>query len=553
MSLLGAFLTRFKRGGKGAPGSSVPSGPPTPKGSSFPYEGATVGRRLGTWATTRDAVNTVWYQSADQLVARSRDTARKDGWAAKAIDEWVCNAIGNGIKPQSLHSERTTKEKIQKLWTQFVVEADAAGLTDLYGLMALAFRSMVEGGECFARRHVRPMSDGLTVPLQIQLIETEQLPFYLARPTPDTPKGNVVRAAIEFDAQGRRTAYYFYKEHPGERLFFPNYLDLMRVPSDDVMHLFRPLRPGQLRGVPWLANALVRLWELDQYDDAELLRKKFAAMMMAFIVRTNPDDPFLPNAQDQETTDSGGVAGGLPNDQGVQVATLEAGTMQELEPGEDVRFNEPADVGGNYEAFERMTLLRIGAGLGLPYDMMTGDLSKTSYSSIRAGILSFRRLCEQIQYSVFIHQFCRPIWRAFIEQAAVAGKLDASDYRAHPEEYLAVEWHTPKWAWVDPEKDVKAEIMAIRAGLKPRSMSINEAGMDEEEVDTQIAKDNERADRLGLVLDSDPRRTDLRGAEKVEADDPAAVGDETTGSGDSKKSQQPNPKPKEQRGKETIQ
>lgn len=140
--------------------------------------------------------------------------------------------------------------------------------------------------------------------------------------------------------------------------------------------------------------------------------------------------------------------------------------MQELEPGEDVRFNEPADVGGNYEAFERMTLLRIGAGLGLPYDMLTGDLSKTSYSSIRAGILSFRRLCEQIQYSVFIHQFCRPIWRAFIEQAAVAGKLDASDYRAHPEEYLAVEWHTPKWAWVDPEKDVKAEIMAIRAGLR---------------------------------------------------------------------------------------
>ena len=76
--------------------------------------------------------------------------------------------------------------------------------------------------------------------------------------------------------KGRRTAYYFYKEHPGERLFFPNYLDLIRVPADEVMHLFRPLRPGQLRGVPWLANALVRLWELDQYDDAELLRKKFA-------------------------------------------------------------------------------------------------------------------------------------------------------------------------------------------------------------------------------------------------------------------------------------
>jgi lambda family phage portal protein len=231
--------------------------------------------------------------------------------------------------------------------------------------------------------------------------------------------------------------------------------------------------------------------------------------MMGFITRQNPDDAFFPNATPQEATDTGGVAGS--GEQGVAVAQLEAGTMTELEPGEDVKFSEPADVGGNYEAFERIQLLRIAAGLGLPYDMLTGDLSKTSYSSIRAGILSFRRLCEQIQFGVFIYQFCRPTWRAFVEQAVLAGKLDARDYMANRDDYLAVQWHTPKWAWVDPEKDVKAEIMAIRAGLKARSMSINETGQDEEEVDEQIARDNERADRLGLVLDSDPRKTDARG------------------------------------------
>jgi lambda family phage portal protein len=520
VNIFSSFLTRFKRGGSGAAGAV-----PARRASAFPYEGATTGRRLGTWATTRDAVNSVWYQSADQLVSRSRDLARKDGWAGKAIDEWVCNAIGNGIKPQSMHPDKTTKEKIQKLWSQFVDECDAAGLTDFYGLEALAFRSMVEGGECFVRKHLREMSEGLVVPLQLQVIESEQLPYYLARPTPDTPEGNVVRASIEFDQQGRRTAYYFYKEHPGERLFFPNYLDLLRIPATEVMHLFRPMRPGQLRGIPWLANALVRLWELDQYDDAELLRKKFAAMMMAFIIRQNPEDPFFGNEQTSaEATDAGGAT--PEQEAGVQVAKLEAGTMMDLEPGEDVKFTDPADVGGNYEAFERQTLLRIGAGLGLPYDMLTGDLSQTSYSSIRAGILSFRRLCEQIQYGVFIHQFCRPTWRAFIEAAVLAGALDARDYRANRADYLAVQWHTPKWAWVDPEKDVKAEVLAIRAGLKARSMSINETGEDEEAVDQQIAKDNERADELGLVLDSDPRRTDARGAQKVEDTNPENVGDE---------------------------
>jgi lambda family phage portal protein len=514
-----SFLTRFKRGGTGAPSSA-----PVRRASSFPYEGATTGRRLGTWATTRDAVNSVWYQSADQLVARSRDVARKDGWAAKAIDEWVCNAIGNGIKPQSLHPDQATKETIQRLWLEFANECDASGTTDVYGFQALAFRSMVEGGECFVRKHIRPMADGLTVPLQLQLIETEQLPFYLARPTPETPEGNVVRASIEFDPQGRRTAYYFYREHPGERLFFPNGLDLLRIPAAEVMHLFRPLRPGQLRGIPWLSNALVRLWELDQYDDAELLRKKFAAMMMAFITRENPEDPFFGNEQTTaQATDAGGAT--PDSDPGVQVAQLEAGTMMDLEPGEDVKFTDPADVGGNYEAFERQTLLRIGAGVGMPYDMLTGDLSQTSYSSIRAGILSFRRLCEQIQYGVFIFQFCRPTWRAFIEAAVLAGRLDARNYQANRADYLAVEFHTPKWAWVDPEKDVKAEVIAIRAGLKSRGMSINETGQDEEEVDRQIKRDNDRADELELVLDSDPRRTDARGAEKVEATSPEDVGD----------------------------
>jgi capsid protein len=83
----------------------------------------------------------------------------------------------------------------------------------------------------------------------------------------------------------------------------------MRVPDAEVMHLFRSLRPGQLRGVPWMANALLRLLELDQYDDAELLRKKFAAMMMGFITRQNPDDAFFPNAAPREAKNAGGVAG----------------------------------------------------------------------------------------------------------------------------------------------------------------------------------------------------------------------------------------------------
>ena len=129
--------------------------------------------------------------------------------------------------------------------------------------------------------------------------------------------------------------------------------------------------------------------------------------------------------------------------------------------------------------------------------------------------------------------------------------MDARDYQANRADYLAVEFHTPKWAWVDPEKDVKGEILAIRAGLKSRSMSINEAGMDEEDVDRQIKRDNDRADELELVFDSDPRRTDMRGAEKVEATSPDNVGD-IGGGTQNKKPPKAAPTPGKKRGDGSI-
>ena len=76
-------------------------------------------------------------------MARSRDIIRKDGWASKAVDEWVCTAIGTGIKPQSMHRTLAVKEKIQALWALWANEADAAGMTDIYGLQALETCSWV--------------------------------------------------------------------------------------------------------------------------------------------------------------------------------------------------------------------------------------------------------------------------------------------------------------------------------------------------------------------------------------------------------------------------
>ncbi|OSM07666.1 putative lambda family phage portal protein [Magnetofaba australis IT-1] len=431
--------------------------------------------------------------------ARSRDLVRRNAWASNAVDSLVGNLVGTGIKPQSTHVDPATKEKIQSLWLAWTREADAHGMLGFYGLQALVARAMIEGGEVLVRLRNREARDGLAVPLQLQVLEPEHLPAGDSR---DMPNGHRIRAGIEFDRIGRRVAYHLLREHPGESPMLFRAGEASRVLAGDVCHIFKPLRPGQLRGEPWMAQALVRLHELDQYDDAELVRKKTAALIAGFITKPDPE------------LGVGGEDGDKPDDEGAVPVTWAPGTMQVLLPGEDVKFSDPADVGGQYGEFMRTQLRAVAVGLGLTYEQLTGDLTGVNYSSIRAGMVEFRRRMEQIQRMVLIHQFCRPVWERWMDQAVLSGALPLPDYPKRRREYLAVKWIPQGWQWVDPQKEFNAIIWAIRAGLVSRAEAVSTYGYDIEEIDREIAADNRRADDLGLVFDSDARRTSRSGVSR---------------------------------------
>ena len=472
-------------------------------GQSPVHEAAGRGRRSLAWMPGNPGAIAAMLATHTDLRVKSRDLVRRNAWAQAALDAFVANAVGTGIKPQSLSDDEDFKADLQELWRDWTEEADAAGQTDFYGLQALACRSMLEGGECLIRLRPRRVEDGLAVPLQLQLLESEHLPIHL---NTDLPSGNVVRSGIEFDALGRRVAYHLYRSHPEDGRLAPmsgqGGMEIVRVDAREVIHLYRVLRPGQIRGEPWLSRALVKLNELDQYDDAELVRKKTAAMFAGFVTRQNPED----NLMGEGPADGDGIA----------LAGLEPGTLQILEPGEDIKFSDPADVGGSYSEFLRTQFRAVAAAIGITYEQLTGDLTGVNYSSIRAGLLEFRRRCEMVQHSVLVHQMCRPVWAARMKQAVLAGALDAPGFArggpARRRQYLAVKWIPQGWQWVDPEKEYKAMLLAIRAGLMSRSEAISANGYDAEDVDREIAADNKRADDLGLIFDSDPRYTSKDGA-----------------------------------------
>jgi capsid protein len=238
-------------------------------------------------------------------------------------------------------------------------------------------------------------------------------------------------------------------------------------------------------------SELGRLNDLDQFDRATLVKQKTGALLTGFITTPNENPLGANRAED-----------------GTWTASLEPGTIQRLSPGESMEFSDPPETAG-YADFAKTQLRLIASGLGLPYNVVTGDLSDTSYSSARVGLIEFRKYIDALQWQ-FIHMLCRPVFQRWVELEVLRGALPSFD--GGVQEYLDnISWAPPAMQMTDPQREVDAMVRAIRAGLMSREMAVASLGYDLAEVDAQIAAGNAAADAAGIVLDSDPRKVTQQG------------------------------------------
>lgn len=430
------------------------------------YDGAQGGRR---WRGQPEmpATLSAMHAARGPLARRARYLAGNNALAASGVEAWVSALVGTGIKPQSAHTDPEVRAALNLAFESWTDDADADLLTDFYGLQALMVRRMVIDGEAFA------LLLNTEAGFRIRLIDAEQVDASLNRVIDN---GRIVQG-IEFDTQGRRVAYHVLPERPG--MPFAVVQQPVRVPAEDVVHLFKPETPGQVRGISWFAPVILRLADLDSWRDAQLVRQKIAAMLAGFVTSVDgTGKPF-----DGEQTGSNLVGG------------LEPGTLKFLDPGQDVKFSTPAGIGVEVIDFAKITEREIAVGLGLPAAVLTGDLSDVNYSSIRAGLVEWRRRIESLQHGVVAFQALRPIWRRWAATEVLSGRVSTTVNAALPVKFIA-----PKQAWVDPRSDVEAELEAIAGGLMSRREAVTSRGVDIEALDAEIAADNERASTLGLVF-----------------------------------------------------
>lgn len=432
------------------------------------YDAGKVGRRTAGWQASNGSASAEIAPQLSRIRARSRDIVRNNEYGRQAIRALVSNTIGDGI---------TVKAQDSSLWEDWCDQCDYDGQLNFNGLLELAVRHRYTDGEVLVRVHHANLSDGLPVPLQLQVLEADHLD---TSKTGELGNGHFVIAGVEFDRTGRRVAYWLYPVHPGEiaGMSWKKGMESVRVSARYILHYYRKERASQVRGVSELAVSLMRLRDVADYEQAELVRKKIEACFAVFIRSESG-----PNVGLQGKTASG-----------QRTETLAPGMITRIDSAEAIEFASPSQSGG-YEGYTTTQLHAIAAGAGVMYSQMTGDLSKFNYSSYRAGLVEFRQMISAEQWLATVPMLINPICWAWQKAAILSGAMRGKMQR------MAVTM--PRKAWVDPVKDVMAAKEAQRGGMKSVSESIRELGGDPDAVLAEIIEERKRYADAGIFLDSD--------------------------------------------------
>lgn len=472
------------------------------------YEAAQPGRRTDNWKRNSLDADAALRGQATVLRQHARDLIRNNGYAKRGRNVIANNTIGRGIRPKPVGDNPDTNKAALKLWRRWgeTVLCEEDNRQTFYGIQRLAMRGLYSDGEVLLRRRPRRASDGLPIPLQIQVLEADYL--NTAWTALKGPTGGPIIQGIEFDLLGRRVAYYLYSEHPGSGR---NVDPPKRVPASEIIHLYDVERAGESRGVSWLATSIVNMKDLDEYEDAELMKQKIAACFAAFVTD-----------MDGSATPLGG-----PNEAGDDsIDTFEPGMIMNLPPGKQVTTASPPQL--TSDALPQRTLRRIAAGLGITYEDLTGDYSQTNFSSARMGrIAHWAQVCAW-QEDIVIPLLCQGVWDWAMEAAVLAGLLP---------EAPGASWTTPAIPLLEPDKEILAMTRAVRAGAMTPSEMIRAQGDDPEEHWAEYADDLKTLDDLEIVVDIDPRAMTQAGQEQPsltaenapepEEKDPADKSDDT--------------------------
>lgn len=434
------------------------------------FDAAKVDRLTAGWTTSSLGPNAEIRHALSTLRARSRNLATNNDYGKRFIKMLTTNVLGEaGIRlvPHVLNAQGKpdvdNNERINDAWLEWCEKGICTvdGHLSQVDVQSLALRSIARDGENLAR-HIRGSTANNRFGYALQLIEAEHLDESYER---QNTRQNRVVMGVEINNWKRPLAYHILTEHPYDFGYSSaGQQKRTRVPAKDIIHSYSLDRINQLRGVPWMHTAMRRLDMLGGYEWAELVASRASAGKMGFY--TSPDGD-SPGADETDASGEGGF-----------IEDFEPGHIGLLPEGYGFQGWDPQHPNGAFKDFVKAILRGAASGLNVSYNALANDLEGVNYSSLRQGALDDRDAWRCLQHW-FISDFLLPIYREWLVMAITTGALPLPMRKI--QDFMNPRWKPRGWQWVDPLKEVKANIEAIKFGLKSRSDVHAEQGRDIED------------------------------------------------------------------------
>lgn len=465
------------------------------------YKGAESSRLTADWFASLSTSDDELRWSAPRLRARARDLARNNAYARAYLRLLADNVIGaDGIKLQAQVRDNSTtlnrriNDRIEDAWEDWSRNVTIGVPLTLTAFSRQVLRGVARDGEVLVRLW-RGYSN--IYAFALEALDADQLDEQLSRAR-GTNGDNEIRMGVELSESGLPVAYHVW-ESPPYTTSVESTRRRLRIPADQIIHLYDPDRIDQTRGVTWLAAAMYPLKMLDGYEEAELVASRVNASKMGFFAKKDDGTSGFPTAASIEIESN-------------------PGTFETLPPGYELQTFDPTHPGQQYAPFVKTQLRKIASALGISYNVLANDLEGVNYSSMRSGMLCERDTWNTLQ-SWWISIFLTRVYSEWLNLSQLAGalKLDTRD----PAKLRESKWTARGWPWVDPLKDVQAGIAGISVGLACRSDLLAEQGLDFEEVLERLAQEEALAREYGVDISgsgSDGATDPQSGAEPAQED-----------------------------------
>lgn len=451
--------------------------------------------------------------------AKVRYMARNSGTMRRYLQLMDINVAGeNGFRFQSRVKSATDSkkmatalnERVEAAWDEWCEAPTACGQMAMPDLIRQAVRSWARDGEVIWEM---VSGAGYTHGVAVNPLEADMLDEGMNEIYP--PTGNEVRMGVEINSVGRPVAYHFLTAHPGDVNMWHDYSRSRhrRVPADRVIHVYLKDRPGQTRGEPPAAAAVLGVKMLDGYREAETVGRRLRSALMGFFTRDMPGTAQITELADHEDEDDD-----------VFEMNMEPGVLKQLPTGLDFKEFSPGGSVTDYADFETQVKKDISMGLGISNMSLGMEVEGVSYSSGRTIAIEDRDFYRSVQ-GFFIRRAMKPLFRKW---AAAVNLLDDAPFTPTQMRRVtaAARFRGRGWDWVDPAKDVKANAEALATNQTSLTQIAAQRGMSRDDLLDEIEDDlaaiaaRPLLAAKGLPTDSQGGNSD--GNDKDEQDDDTA-------------------------------